>query len=68
MSKSDKKKKRQYIQVATVVDRGIPCRHCGALYGHKIRNTYRNGNRRRICGACGKPFVTVRIMDRETDL
>lgn len=58
-----KKTKRTYVQAATVIDRGIPCRHCGALYNHKITNTYPNGNRRRVCGSCGKPFVTVRLCE-----
>lgn len=58
------KEKRQYIQGATVLDKGIPCRHCGALYGHRVTNTYANGNRRRICSACGKPFIAVRIAEK----
>jgi transcription elongation factor Elf1 len=62
-SKNDKAK-RQYISVPTVLDTGIPCRHCGARFGHKVTNTYANGNRRRICGKCGLPFVTVRASER----
>ena len=52
--------KRQYIQAAVAVDPGVPCSHCGHRYGHKVTNTYPNGNRRRVCGACGKPFVAVK--------
>jgi len=53
--------KRQYTQAPVAVDPGIPCSHCGRRYGHHITNTYPNGNRRRVCGACGKPFVSVRM-------
>ena len=62
-SKNDKAK-RQYISVPTVLDTGIPCRHCGARFGHHVTNTYANGNRRRVCGKCGLPFVTVRASER----
>jgi hypothetical protein len=55
--------KRQYTQAPVAVDPGVPCSHCGHRYGHKVTNTYPNGNRRRMCGACGKPFVAVRIKD-----
>jgi len=57
--------KRQYISVPAVIDRGIPCRHCGSLFGHRIANTYANGNRRRICGKCGLPFVTIRSKEAD---
>ena len=57
------RKKRAYIQAARVMDAGIPCVHCGHKYDHKVRNTYPNGRRRRICGGCGKPFVTMREVD-----
>jgi DNA-directed RNA polymerase subunit RPC12/RpoP len=52
--------RRTYITAPVVTDKGIPCIHCGHKYDHKITNTYGNGNRRRICGKCGKPFVTRR--------
>ena len=55
--------KRSYIQAPAVVDTGLPCPHCGMRHGHKVLNTYPNGNRRRRCGHCGLPFVT--IMARE---
>jgi len=55
--------KRQYIQAPVAVDPGVPCSHCGHRYGHHITNTYPNGNRRRICGACGKPFVATKKND-----
>lgn len=61
MSKSKTKKKRTYTQAPRVTDKGVECPHCGELYGHRITNTYPNGNRRRICGKCGKPFVTMRV-------
>ena len=54
-------KVKKYIQNKTTVDRGVKCPHCGECFGHRIRNTYPNGNRRRICGGCGKPFVSVRV-------
>jgi hypothetical protein len=53
--------KRQYIQAPVAVDPGVPCSHCGHRYGHHVTNTYPNGNRRRVCGACGKPFVAMRL-------
>ena len=46
-----------------VTDAGIPCNHCGNRYDHSITNTYANGNRRRLCGKCKKPFVTVRVKE-----
>lgn len=52
--------KRSYTIAPAVVDKGVPCIHCGHKYDHKITNTYANGNRRRMCGNCGKPFVTRR--------
>jgi hypothetical protein len=55
--------KRQYTQAPVAVDAGVPCSHCGQRYGHKITNTYPNGNRRRLCGSCKKPFVAVRVKD-----
>ena len=57
--------RRQYVQAPVVRDGGIPCPHCGAGHGHKVTNTYPNGNRRRVCGKCGLPFVTVRVNDPE---
>jgi hypothetical protein len=53
--------KRQYIQAPVALDPGVPCSHCGHRYGHHVTNTYPNGNRRRLCGACGKPFVATRM-------
>jgi len=42
-------------------DLGAPCVHCGHRYDHKITNTFPNGNRRRVCGKCGRPFITREI-------
>ena len=53
--------KRVYTENKTVLDRGTPCPRCGERYQHSITNTYPNGNRRRICGKCNNPFVTMRI-------
>ena len=67
-SKTDTKKKktttnkRRYTQAPMTIDPGVLCVHCGARYGHTITNTYKNGRRRRICGSCGKPFVS-RILE-----
>lgn len=55
--------RRQYIQAPVAVDRGIPCSHCGNRYDNRVTNTYPNGNRRRICGKCGLPFVSVRMAE-----
>ena len=49
--------KRQYTQAPVVTDPGIPCVHCGHLYGHRKAHKYPNGNQRMICGGCGKPYV-----------
>jgi hypothetical protein len=57
-------KKVVCIPNKVVTDAGIPCVHCFHRYDHKITNTYGNGNRRRLCGKCGKPFVTRR--EKET--
>lgn len=61
MSKT--KQTRSYTQAPAAVDVGIPCVHCGTRWGHRIVNTYPNGNRRRICGKCSKPFVTIRAKE-----
>lgn len=47
-----------------VVDPGVRCPHCHALYEHKVTHVYPNGNRRRICNGCGRPFVSMRVSDR----
>ncbi len=62
--KNDEKqeaKKRQYTTNIVVIDEGIKCNHCGNRYGHIVKNTYPNGKKRRVCGGCGLPFVSVRI-------
>jgi len=43
-----------------IKDKGIPCNHCGHKYDHKVTHTFPNGKHRRLCGACNKPFVTIR--------
>lgn len=59
--KADKQRaKRTYTQAPRVVDEGVKCPHCCHCYDHRITNTYDNGNRRRVCGSCGKPFITCR--------
>ena len=55
---TSKRKKRTYTQSPVITDHGVKCPHCGAKYKHLITNTYRNGNRRRVCGSCEKPFIT----------
>ena len=55
--------KRTYTQAPVAVDPGVPCSHCGHRYGHRVTNTYPNGNRRRTCGKCGKPFVAMRVRE-----
>ena len=59
--KKPKAKKRTYTQAPIATDPGVPCSHCGHKYDHRVLNTYPNGNRRRKCGKCGKPFVTMRL-------
>jgi hypothetical protein len=61
----DDDERRQYVQSPVVVDGGLPCPHCGERFGHKISHTYPNGNRRRVCGNCAMPFVTIRVVDPE---
>ena len=43
-----------------VADLGLPCRHCGERYGHKVVRTYDNENRLIKCGKCGGHFIAVR--------
>jgi DNA-directed RNA polymerase subunit RPC12/RpoP len=59
------RKKRTYTDNKIAVDPGVKCPHCKERYGHKILYTYPNGNRRRKCGNkdCGKPFVTMRLLE-----
>jgi hypothetical protein len=59
--------KRSYVQAPAVVDTGLPCPHCGARHGHKVVNTYPNGNRRRRCAECGLPFVTIRAREKMSE-
>ena len=60
-AKTEPRKKRAYIQAPMGTDEGAPCVHCGERYGHKVTNTYPNGNRRRKCGRCGKPWLSRRL-------
>ena len=62
-AKGAAKSKRAYTQAPRAVDPGIPCVHCGHKYDHTVTNTYPNGNRRRKCGGCGKPFLTQRATE-----
>lgn len=63
--------KRDYTQGGVTVEHpNIRCVRCGTMgYGsgpttengiHRLTNTWKNGNRRRICFACGKPFTSRR--------
>lgn len=52
--------RRKRIENIRVQDPGVPCPHCGHSYDHAITHTYQNGNRRRKCQGCGKPFITYR--------
>ena len=72
MAKADKRRKKgaktgpvpkapEQKKAEAVTDYGIPCNHCGHRYGHKVTNTYPNGRRRRVCGACNMPFVTFQV-------
>ncbi len=46
-------------RLPSVADPGIRCPHCGGISDrHPVTNTYANGNRRRLCANCGRPFVT----------
>ena len=59
--KADKQRvKRSYTQAPLVVDAGVKCPHCGHCYDHHITHTYPNGNRRRICSACNRRFISRR--------
>ena len=62
------KQKRSYVNAPRVIDVGIPCPHCSGMYDHIITNVYPNGNRRRICGSCEKPFVTMQRRENITQL
>jgi len=54
-------KTRAYTIAPAAIDRGVPCVHCGSAFGHRVVNVYPNGNRRRVCGRCGKPFMAIRL-------
>ena len=56
-----KKKAKQPEPNIVVPDVGIACPHCKTRHGHKVTNTYPNGRRRRLCGGCGRPFVSAEI-------
>lgn len=43
-----------------VTDVGLPCRHCGERFGHRVVKTYDNANRLIKCAACGGHFVAIR--------
>ena len=58
-------KKRICTPNKMVIDHGAKCPHCGNLHGHKITNTYSNGNRRAKCGNCAKPMI-IRRVKKET--
>ena len=64
-AESAPKPRRPYTQNRTALDGGIPCPWCRHRHDHAITNTYHNGNRRRICGSCGKPFVTLRAHEED---
>lgn len=55
-----RREKRVYTQAPRVIDEGVPCPHCTHRYDHHVTNTYANGNRRRLCGKCKKPFISAR--------
>jgi hypothetical protein len=61
----EQKSRRTYITAPRVIDNGIKCAHCGHCFDHKITYTYPNGNRRRTCGKCGKPFMTIRAKEND---
>lgn len=73
--KTAPKKKRAYTHHQPVHDVGIPCRHCGNEYGHKILKVYRSANRireyrRMKCGektegGCGRIFISFRQVNPE---
>ena len=52
-------KRMRRKRLLSVVYAGIRCPHCGNVSDrHPVTNTYANGNRRRLCANCGRPFVT----------
>lgn len=54
--------KRAYTVAPITINPGVECVHCGERYGHLVTNTYPNGNQRRVCGKCGKPFVSRKLL------
>ena len=58
---TEPKPKRPYVQSGVVVNKGVPCFHCRATFGHKKAHKYPNGNQRHICGSCGKPFLVKKV-------
>jgi DNA-directed RNA polymerase subunit RPC12/RpoP len=56
-----RKSRRSYTESPLVVEPGIRCPHCRQEgHEHRVLNTYPNGNRRRKCQFCGRPFVSMR--------
>ncbi|MFW5857919.1 MAG: hypothetical protein ACOCX4_08575 [Planctomycetota bacterium] len=56
-----RKRKRSYVESPLVTEPGIRCPHCTQSgHEHRVLNTYPNGNRRRKCQFCARPFMTMR--------
>jgi transcription elongation factor Elf1 len=58
MVKKPKKKRKDALKEVQKMQ--TPCPHCGELDGYKITNTFANGNKRAMCGLCGKPFILIK--------
>jgi glycosyltransferase involved in cell wall biosynthesis len=54
-------KKREANITVPVKEVEIRCPHCGTINDSKRTNTYPNGNKRRICNACNRPFITMPV-------
>jgi glycosyltransferase involved in cell wall biosynthesis len=52
--------RKERVDSALVVDKGIECRKCGERFAMRITHTWPNGNRRGICERCGRIHTIVR--------
>jgi transposase-like protein len=54
-------KKREANITVPIIESDVRCPHCGGINDNKVSHTYPNGNRRRVCTPCGRPFITIPI-------
>jgi hypothetical protein len=60
--KTAEKPKKQNVPNLTTQMHGVKCPHCHVMHDPKqltVTHTYANKNRRHICEACEKPFISI---------